>query len=334
MKKTALFLLAAIALAGLCGCGKKTSENYFGGEGRLRADGSLIYDSNNIYSKFNSGSLKKYIKKTNTLSIACDAPECGHNVFEDPACKANMYYCIFNGSLIKKYNESIQLDDGTVFHQGYLYLCDENEKEVFKNRLPDSVDPETTDNAIGAVYPLGSDHIVLFNGSYMYILDTEFNIEYTVVGVGTYSGGVYYADNVIYYIDNLYRLHKLDPESGEPSPVDLGGMKVWEGTVKDNVLWFNNGEAAIFACNLRTGEIEKRIEHGVAPKCVGKYIEYSNSDGLHYYDPESGETVEWAEGSGYSFFFDGIYYNYDDDSTLTLYEEDLTTVIKTCTLSD
>lgn len=333
MKKTALIILTTLLSAALCACGKKpATENYFGGEGELKAEGDLKYDDYTIYSEFDQGTLIKYKKKTNTLSIACDNPDCGHTI-EAPACKANMYYRFFNGSLIKKCNESILLNDGTIFCQGYLYLCDENERKIFKNELPEGIDPQITDNAIGVVYPLGDDYLVLFNGVYMYVLDADFNIKYTVIGVGTYTGGVYYVDNEIYYIDSLYRLQKLDMESGEPSPVDLGGMKVWEGTVKDNVLLFNNGESVIYSYDFQTGEIKKLIERGVAPRDVGKYIEYSNSDGTHYYDPESGETHDWPVGYHYMFFFDGFYCNYDSESgTLTLYEDDLTTVIKTAVL--
>lgn len=334
MKKLAYILVAVTIFIGLCGCrSKPAEENHFGGEGELKAEGNLIYDDYTIYSDFDQGTLRKYNKKTNTLSIACDDPDCGHTI-EAPACKANMYYRLFNGSLIKKSNESILLDDGTIFCQGYLYLCDEGERKIFKNELPEGIDPQITDNAIGVVYPLGDDYLVLFNGVYMYVLDADFNIKYTVIGVGTYSGGVYYVDKEIYYIDSLYRLQKLNMESGEPSPVDLGEMKVREGTVKDNVLFFNNGESVIYSYDFQTGEIKKLIERGVAPRGVGKYIEYSNSDGTHYYDPESGETHDWPMGNHYMFFFDGVYYNYDyDSSVLTLYNDDLSTVIKSCTLS-
>lgn len=309
------------------------TKNFFGGEGDLKAyDGGgyyYLYDNSSIYSRFNNSTLLKYNKKTNTLSVACDDPACEHDIFST-GCKAQMKYCVFNGDLIKINNKRAWDSDSS---QGGLYLCGESEKQVYKNTLPEGVDSEQKDDSIGVVYPLGNDYLVLFNGGYFYILDTDFNIAYTVIGTGTYSGGVYYWGNEIYYIDDQYLLRKLDMESGESSPVDLGGMNIWEGDVKDNVLWFNNGEAEIYSYDFRTGEIKKHIEHGVAPIYVGKYIQYSYSDGLHYYDPKSGETIEWAKGNSRAFFFDGIYYIYDDNSrTLTLYEEDLTTVINSYVL--
>ena len=340
MKKTALLIITAIALTGLCGCGSKpAAENYFGGEGELKAEDFLIYDENNIYINLGS-TVKKYNKNANTLTVACETPGCGHG-YDDVECKARMKYCLFNGSLIRIYNETVENSDSTFTTQGYLYLCGDSEKQVFKNVLPEGIDSERKDPSIGYVFSPGDDYLVLDNGSYMYILDTDLEIKYTVIGVGPRAGSVYYVDNEIYYIDNLYRLRKLDMESGAPSLVDLGGMNMVDGVLEGDVLWFSDDAFTLCSYNFKTGEITEHAQNNsVRLARVGKYIEYMVYDAgdVYLYDTESGadirrEDIDISEDE--LFFLNGAYYRYNvTKDELTVYEDDLTTVIKTCALSE
>ena len=310
--------------------GGHATENYFGGEGELKAEDFLIYDDNNIYFSLGGATpIKKYDQQTNTLSVFCDIPDCGHTPF-DEKCKARVRYCLFNGKLIG-------------IAQDRLYLCEENEKTVFKNALPEGIDSEHNDNRIRRVYALGDDYLALDNCSYMYILDADFEIKYTVVGTGPRMGSVYYVDNEIYYIDDLYRLQKLDMESGTHSPVDLGGMKIYDGVLDGDVLWFSEYSNEVFSLcsyNFKTKEIKEHAKNSVRLEKVGKYIEYMVYDvgDVYLYNTETGadirrEDIEINEDK--LFFLDGVYYRYNDiNKTLTLYEEDLTTAIKSCTLGE
>ena len=304
-------------------------ENYFGGEGELKAydRGYSFYDNNNLYSSFD-GLLLQYNKNTNTLSVACDNPSCEHSLLSK-SCTAQNHF-IFNGDLIRQDRDK-------------LYLCDDKRmyknELLYKNELPEDFDlHDLHDNQIGNAFALGDDYLVLFNGGYFYILDTDFNIAYTVVGTGTYGGGVYYMGNEIYYIDDQYRLQKLDMESGEPSLVDLGGMNIWEGFVEGDVLWFSNHDE-LCTYDYKTGEVKVHAEYAFFLRNAGKYIQFSDKaygrEGVYIFDKESGEVSEWLKKGERLSFFDGVYYTYNHDSrTLTLYEEDLTTVIKTCTLEE
>lgn len=336
MKKFTLILLTSVVLAGLCACKAKPEvENYFGGEGELKAfdGGYRFYDNNSIYLSLD-GLFTKYNKATNTLSVACDDPTCNHEI---PSCKAQAKYCVFNGELIKIRNESVRSSNGIIESQGYLYLCGEDDKQAYKNELPEDYDLDNThDNQIGFAFALGNNYLVLFNGGYFIVLDTDFNIAYTVIGAGSYTGGVYYMGNEIYYIDNLYRLMKLDMESGESSLVDIGGMKIWEGSFDGDLLWFSNGED-LCTFDYKTGEVKIRTEHAFFLDHAGKYINFSDKSGGrkgdYLFDKESGEVREWPGGYKPLYCFNGDYYTYDYDSdTLTLYEDDLTTVKQTTTL--
>lgn len=313
--------------------------NYFGGEGELNAENFLIYDENNVYINLGDTTVKKYNKNANTLTIACETPGCVHSP-ENVECKARMKYCVFNGNLVRMHNKSITNSDGTVAMQGYLYLCDKSEKPVYKNELPEGIDKEKYDNEIGTAFALGDDYLVLFNGVYIYILDTDFNVKYTIFDIGSYGGGVYYANNEIYYIDNLYRLQKLDMVSGNPSLVDLGGMKITEGFVVGDLLWFSNEAMTLCSYDFKTGEIKEYAKNAVRLTGVGKYIEYLeyNRGGVYLFNTETGTAIKREDidiNSDYLFFLNGEYYKYNNiNGELIFYEDDLTTVIKTCTLSD
>lgn len=337
MKKIFLILTAAAIIIGCCGCARKNAEeNWFGGEGELKAENFLIYDENNIYIHFGYNSLKKYNKSSGTLTLACDDPACGHKA-EDVNCKANMEYCLFNGKLVRIENELVMKSDGTSYRQGYLYLCDENNTRVFKNVLPDGADREHAEPSIGVVYALGNDYLVLVNGANFYLLDNDFNVKFTVPNLGPFTGGVFYVDGEIYYIDNLYRLMKLDSESGEGVPVNIG-TKITEGFVVGNTLWFSDEKMALCSYDFKTGEIKEHAENAVRLNSVGKYIEYMiyNEGDVYLYDTERGEAHKREDidiNDDELFFLDGNYYAYNiTEDTLTLYEDDLTTVIKSAVL--
>lgn len=342
MKKLALLLSATIFLISLCGCkSKPAKENYFGGEGELKAEKFLIYDENNIYINFGYTPLKKYNKSSDTLTIACDDPACGHKA-EDVNCKANMKYCLFNGKLVRIVNELVTKSDGTSYRQGYLCLCNENNTRVFKNALPDGADSEHAEPSIGVVYTLGGDYLVLVNGAYFYLLDNDFNVKFTVPSLGPYTGGVFYVDGEIYYIDNLYRLMKLDRESGaivESTPVNIGA-KITEGFVVGNTLWFSNEKMALCSYDFKTGELKEHAENAVRLNSAGKYIEYMiyNEGDVYLYDTETNEAHKREDidiNADVLFFLDGNYYAYNDiEGTLTLYEDDLTTVKKSAVLEE
>lgn len=339
MKKTALLLLTSIILSGLCGCkSKPAEENYFGGEGELNAEELLIYDDTNIYINFGQTSVKKYNKSSNTLTATCDDPACGHKE-EDVNCKANMEYRLFNGKLVRIDNELVTKSDGTSYRQGYLYLCDENNTRVFKNALPNGVDSEHAEPSIGVVYTLGDDYLVLYNGAYFCLLDNDFNVKHTVTSVGSYTGGVFYVDGEIYYIDNLYRLMKLDSESDEGTPVNIGA-KVTEGFVVGNMLWFSDEKMTLCSYDFKTGEIKEHAPNAVRLNGVGKYIEYMIYDtgDVCLYDTERGEAHKRNDidiNLDELFFLNGNYYKYNDTKgELTLYKDDLTTVIKSAVLEE
>lgn len=339
MKKKALLLITAITLTCLCGCGSKPmEETYFGG-GQLEIENGVMKDEDNIYL-YLGGSLKKYNKKINTLSIACDDPGCTHS-YSSVTCKANQRYYFFNGDLIKIYNEPTYLEDGTVLHEGGLYLCDGTiEKLVFKNELPEGVDKEKYDNGIGSVIVLDDDYLALFNRVYIYILDSKFNVKYTLFDIGSHGGGVYYANNEIYYIDNLYNLKKLDMENGEPSPVELGGNKLTEGYVVDDVLWFSDKDMTLCSYDFKTEEVKEYAEKAVRLTKVGKYIEYLayNKGIVSLYDTETDENQSRKDidiNEDELFFLDGNYYRYNNaKGELMQYDENYSSVINSWTLSD
>lgn len=335
MKKITALMLCALMLTA---CRSKPAENHLGGDGQLELESGVIMDEDNIYL-YLGGSLKKYNKKTNTLSIACGEPGCTHGSNE-VACKANQSYCFFNGDLIKIHNEPSYLEDGTVLREGRLYLCGAAEKQVYKNKLPEGVDREKYDNGIGTVLALGDDYLALFNRVYIYILDTDFNVKYTIFNIGSYGGGVYYANNEICYIDNLYSLQKLDMASGEPSPADLGGMKLTEGCTVDDVLWFSNGDMTLCSYDLKTGEVKEHAEKAVRLTSVGKYIEYLKYDKgiVCLYDTEKGEKLERKDldiNEDELFFLDGNYYRYNNaKGELMRYDEDYSDVLNVWSMSE
>lgn len=349
MKKIISLLLSAIIVIGLCGCNTQTTseENYFGGKGEISQIGGVLQDD--IYFYFGRETLKKFNKETKTLSIACRIPGCDHS-YGNPNCKANMNnirYGVFNGNLVKRVDEKITNPDGTVSTQGYLYLCDED-KQVFKNVYPDSFTDEQKKSStcsIGVLQTLGDDNLALVCSGFMHILDTDFNIRFTVFDMGPYSGGIYFYDNEIYYINNLYRLMKLDKETGETSPVDLNSMKITEGIFNGSTLWFSNEDKSLCSYDFKTGEVKEHAKNAVRFTFAGKYIEYlkpgyteNAPTEIHLFDLETGEDKMWELAESYIDLFcvDGDYYSYDlaMEDKLTQYSADLSEVSSIYDLTD
>lgn len=344
MKKIFSLLLSAIIVIGLCGCSGKTSEeNYFGGKGELSQIGSVLQDDTYLY--FGRETLKKFNQKTKTLSIACQIPGCDHS-----RCKANMNnsrYSVFNGNLIKKVNENITNPDGTIFTQGYLYLCGED-NQVFKNVFPDSFTDEQKKShtcSIGVLKPLGEDNLAVICSGFMYILDKNFNVRFTILDMGLYSGGICFYDNEIYYINNLYRLTKLDKETGETSAVDLNSMKITEGEFYGDKMWFSNEDQSLYSYDFKTGEIKEQAKNAVRFTFAGHYLEYlkpsyseNDTSEIRLFDLETGEDKIWELAESYIDLFcvDGEYYSYDlvKDDRLTQYNADLSEVLNVYVLAD
>lgn len=342
MKKLTLLLITAAILTGLCGCSRKpATENYFGGEGDFKASDNIFcfYDDDSIYSNFNDFTLKKYNSKNNTFYIACDDPECEH-IYADGICKANTRYCVFNGMLLNVFNEELTQRDGTHFNQGYLNLCNgHGKKAVYKNERPAEFSDPIYDNTINSAFALSDEYLVLDCPGYMYILDADFNVKYTLSGGGCPSGGVYLADNEIYYADTLYRLMKFNKESGEASRVDLDENKVFDCFADGNVLWFSNGNE-LCSYDFESGEVKVHTKNAFFLKNLGRYIQFADvleggREGVYLFDKESGEVRYFADEYQNFYFVNGVYYKFDKKSgTLTLYEDDLTTVIKTAVLEE
>lgn len=351
MKKIFLLLLSVLIIAGICGCDNKTTEeNYFGGKGELSITGNILQDATSFY--FGYGTLQKFNKETETLSVACQTPGCDHSR-DKPSCKANINdvgYSIFNGNLIKKVDETTLESDGTTFTQGYLYLCEEN-KQVFKNVFPTDFTDEQKKSytcSIGVLQALDNDNLAVICSGFMYILDVNFNIKFTILDMGSYSGGIYICDGEIYYINNLYRLMKIDKETGETSVVALNSMKITEGVLYDNTLWFSNEDQSLYSYNFKTGEVEERAKNAVRLTLAGNYIEYlkpdysANEDNdlseIHLLNLETGSDSKWELTDSYIDLFsvDGNYYSYNSitGNELIQYSTDLSKVLNKYTLTD
>lgn len=339
---------------GLCGCDKKTPdescseeaqtmENYFGGSGKITLTNGVLRDDTNFY--FGWGILKKFNKETKTFSVACQIPGCDHG--ENPNCKANINnsgYTVFNGRLIKKVDRIDRNNDGTSSSIGCLYLCDEN-KRVFENTYPDSFTDEqkkTSLGWIGVILPLDDDNLAVICSGFMYILDTDFNIRCTVFDMGPYSGGIYSFDGSIYYINDLYRLMKLDMETGAASEVDLGSMKVTEGVLCDGKLWFSNEIKSLCSYDFKSGEIKEHAKNAVRLALVGNYIEYlipsystDEISEVRLFNIETGEDVKCPiDDININLYdFDGEIYSYEDDK-LVQRSTDLMEVLNEYTAED
>lgn len=345
MKRIVVELLFAITLAiSLCGCNSKASgENYFGGKGELRFTDGVLQDDNNFY--FGNDILYKFNTETQTASVACQMPGCTHTL---PDCKANLsdnQYTVFNGRLIKRVDEKTYGADGTVSEVGYLYLCDDN-KQVFKNVYPESFtdeQKETTNCDIGRMTPLGKEHLALVCSGFIHILDADLNIKYTFSDIGPYSGGIYFFDNEIYYINNLFCLIKIDKETGKTTTVDLDSMKITEGELNGDTLWFSNEDKTLCSYDFKTGEVKEHVKSAVQLTVIGNYIRYfdsSNSEGVksfRIYNIETGEDKTWKlTQNNYSFFKTGnnyFSYIYRPEKQLVQYSPDLSEVIKVYSLS-
>lgn len=349
MRKIFSLLLSVLITTAICSCRNDTSEeNYLGGKGELFIENNILQDNTNFY--FGYEILKKFNKENKTLSVACQTPGCNHS---DPTCKANIHqsrYCVFNGKLIKKTNESIINPDGTVFTQGYLYLCVEN-RQVFKNAYPDSFTDEDKKShpcSIDVILALDHDNLAVVCSGFMYILDSDFNIRFTILDMGSYGGGIYSCDNEIYYINNLYRMMKLNKETGEATVVDLNSMKITEAVLYGDKLWFSNEDRSLCSYDFKTGAIEEQAENAVRLTLAGNLIEYlkpyyseneenARSD-IHLLNLNTGEDSRWELADSYIalFSFGGDFYSYDytAEDRLTRYTADLSEISDVYTLED
>lgn len=349
MRKNSFLLLLCFFMGlGLCCCGKQNfEENYFGGKGEIRQTKDILQDDANFY--FGFGLLKKFNMETKSLSVACQTPGCDHSS-DNPECKANLTnskYCIFDGNLVKEVDEVIVNPDGTTSVEGYLYLGEEG-RQVFKNRYPASFtdeQKETSTCSIGVLAPLNDNYLALICSGFMYILDADFNIKFTVLDMGPYSGGIYSSDRGIYYISSLYHLMELNMETGETSEIDLGSMKITEGVLYDGQLWFSNEDQSLCTYDFNTGETKERIKNAVRLTLAGKYIEflrpsYSEDDTseIHLLNLETGEDRKWGLAEDYIdlFYVDGNYYSYDltAEDAMTQYSQDLSDISNVYTLED
>lgn len=346
MKKIFSLLLSALITMIICSCSNKASEeNYFGGNGDLFIESDILQDNTNYY--FGYETLKKLNKENKILSVACQTPGCDHSA---TTCKANIHnsrYLVFNGKLIKKVDENITNPDGTIFTQGYLYLSEEN-RQIFKNVYPDSFTDEQKKShtcSIGVLQALDNDHLALICSGFMYILDADFDIKFTILDMGPYSGGIYCCDNEIYYINNLYRLMKLNKETGEASAVDLNSMKITEGVLYGGKLWFSNEEQTLCSYDFETGAIEECAKNAVRLTLAGNYIEFlkpsyseNEQSEIHLLNLETGEDRRWELAEEYIHLFcvGGNYYSYDHIAAdqLIRYTADLSEVLDIYTLTD
>lgn len=346
MKKFISFILSVCLFATtLCGCeNAQNGENYFGGKGEFSESGGVLRDEKYIY--FGGNLLKKFNTETGTLSVACEIPGCDHSE-NNPNCKAHGKYFLFNGNLLKKVDEIVSNPGGKSETISYLYLCDTG-KQVFKNDYPDSFtdeDKKTSNLSIGVIQPLSEDNLALVCSGFVYILDKDFNIKFTISDMGSYSGGIYFYNNEIYYIDNLYRLLKLD-ETGETSAVNSGSMKITEGEIYGDKLWFSNEEQSLCSYDFKSGEIKERAKNAVKFTFAGHYLEYlkpnySENENLevHLFDLDTGENKIWelaGDNTVNLYFIGEKYYIYDGfkDNKLLELSADLSEIQNVYELSD
>lgn len=351
MRKIISAILSAIVLSiSLCGCeGKTSNENYFGGKGEIFKLGVILQDETNFY--FGRDTLYKFNTETEIASAACQIPGCTHSKSE-PNCKANLndtdMYIVFNGRLINLVNERTYGADGSASDEGYLYLCEEN-KQVFKNVYPESFTDEQKKSHSCDIFtgiPLGDAYLALFCSGFTYILDTDFNIKFTLFDAGSRAGEIYLYDNEIYYINNLYRLMKLDKETGETTAVDLDSMRITEAELDGDTLWFSNGEQALCSYDFKTGEVKEHAKSAVRLNLFGKYIDYLkpsySADVIaehRLFNIETGEDKVWGEADEINnlyFCVDGNYYCFTrfPEARLIRYSPDLSEVAKVYSLSE
>lgn len=174
-------------------------------------------------------------------------------------------------------NEKTNQADGTVYEKGYLYRCYADSREkVFENVLPDALDENIKkgrDEKLDYAVECG-EYLVLHTGVYSYLLDGDFNIRCTIFDMGS-APRVFYVNNEYYYIDKLYRLIKLNTETGEGEPVNLDGMKITEGETDGRSIWFSNDRKELCSFEPKTGEIKKHAENAIMIQLAGNYVMYS-----------------------------------------------------------
>lgn len=282
MKKFVFLFFTLILI--LCGCDNNTTisngRNFLGGEGSFfySDDSSSLWgDSRNIYF-YGSPNYTKLNLETKSFSIACPIPGCSH---DSPDCRTyGRRFVSFKGDLIMLENEKISESDGTIYEKGYLYKCGADSKEkvfenVFPSTLPENI-KEGRDERLDAAEECG-EYLVLYTGVYSYLVDSNFNIKYTIFDMGS-APRVFYLNNEYYYIDKLYRLIKLNIDEEKSEPVNLDGMKITEGDAGNNLIWFSNDFRELCSFDPKTGEVKKYAENAIMIKCAGNYVMYSDYD--------------------------------------------------------
>lgn len=284
MKKIVCLAFALVIV--LCGCNKNTSDttgrNYFGGEGEFRYwdnSYSVWGDNNNLYF-YGPSNYEKLNTQTKTLTAACPIPGCAHS-YDSTDCRTfgNRFYA-FNGELVMLQNERIVQNDGTVYEKGYLYRCEADDREkIFENTIPDELDDskrEGIDEGLDFAQVQG-DYLTVYGGIYYaYMLDKDFNIKCTIFD-NCSAPRVFYVNDEYYYIDNLYRLIKLDVDTGKGEPVELG-MKITEGATDGKVIWFSNDLMELCAFDPKSGEVKKYADNAIIIKSAGNCVKYREYD--------------------------------------------------------
>lgn len=326
-KKAAGLFLGVIFLGTfIAGCGNNEQEkkdlNYFGGTGEIknaeRLNGlSGLYDDENKY--FDNGSEAYWkLDKDGMLTVNCQIASCPH---EDESCEAFVSdgeYFVFNGKLYKSYNEA-HYNNGGIEDKGYIWDCDTG-KVVFDNPVPKEMDADlAVDDSTSIFYVrVLSDDILKVEGHrHAYLLNRDFEVLYWYSDVGKFPWGMIY-ENQYYYVNDLYKLVKVDLETKESKMMEWDG-KVFACDNDNENIYFSNEFEELNRYSLKDGSTEKLADdmlmfsvhngyiyggsgtkkciYDVKGKFIADYTEYQNMDAA---------TILCMNGKMYSWFEGGI----------------------------
>lgn len=232
MKNKKLFLVGILSLSVLlmAGCSKSKSKNVneLGGTGKLKnaktfAEYGKMYDDENIYfttySRVQISDVYMKITKDDKVFINCSSATCNHNTSECSATVINRFN-EFNGKLYK-YRDNV--------------IKDEDDKNVYKNNIPEEVTDDDASDEIEKFMALSDEYAIISCNRYMYLIDSKFNIIYTIIDEGRDSWGKVYNEKY-YYVNELEELTEVDIKNGT--------SKIIEFT--DRILTVADGEEYIF----------------------------------------------------------------------------------------